>query len=170
MSDEQIVSPEVAQAADKALKEIRSRSFSGRHPELGKMVKCQVCERRHRSSIVCEQKFSTGRYDLRDPKPLLIAGVTPETETVVESRKIRALIGARLFAKKRLHPHPNKRMLRFVELVRQFTPDEYEQEDLVRARKKAARILAQEFGRRGFLPPIWQRRKEDDNAGTSTQE
>ena len=40
-----------------ALEEIKRRSFSGRHPELGKMIKCQVCQKRHRDSIKCEQKF-----------------------------------------------------------------------------------------------------------------
>jgi|SRR5579859_849618 len=160
-----VPSPESAEVAEKALAEVRSRSFSGRHPELGKMINCPVCSRRHRSFIVCEQKFTTGRYDLRDPKPLLIAGVTPETETVVESRKVRAVFGARLFAKKRLHPHPNKRALRFIEIVRWLTPDEYTQEDLAQAKKRAARILAKEFGRRGFLPPIWQRRAKEENAG-----
>src|SRR2546423_938656 len=62
--------------AETVLAEIRGRSFSGRHPELGRMIKCQVCRSRHRSSTQCEQKFATGRYDLRDPKPLLIAAQT----------------------------------------------------------------------------------------------
>jgi hypothetical protein len=39
-------------------KTFENRSFSGRHPELGKMIKCAVCGRRHRSSVVCEQKYS----------------------------------------------------------------------------------------------------------------
>lgn len=34
------------------------RSFSGRHPDLGKMIKCRVCSRRHRSSLVCAQNYS----------------------------------------------------------------------------------------------------------------
>jgi hypothetical protein len=34
---------------DAATKEIASRSFSKRHPELGKMINCAVCGRRHRS-------------------------------------------------------------------------------------------------------------------------
>jgi hypothetical protein len=33
------------EAAFQAIQAIRSRSFSGRHPELGKMLKCQVCGR-----------------------------------------------------------------------------------------------------------------------------
>jgi hypothetical protein len=44
--------------ADIALKEIRSRSFSGRHPELGKMIKCQICGTRHRSSKICKFRYA----------------------------------------------------------------------------------------------------------------
>lgn len=35
------------------------RSFSARNPELGKMIKCDGCGLRHRSSIVHERKFAT---------------------------------------------------------------------------------------------------------------
>ncbi len=37
----------------------RDLSFSGRNPELGKMVKCDGCGLRHRSSIIHERKFAT---------------------------------------------------------------------------------------------------------------
>jgi hypothetical protein len=40
-------------------KELKRRSFSGRNPELGRMIKCGVCRRRHRESERrCEQKFA----------------------------------------------------------------------------------------------------------------
>src|SRR6267142_6448767 len=83
---ERPIETDAQKAAAKAIKEIHARSFSGRYPELGKMIKCSVCNRRHRASVVHEQKFATGRYDLRDPKPLLIAGKTPETESLIEER------------------------------------------------------------------------------------
>jgi hypothetical protein len=35
------------------------RSFSARNPELGKMIKCDGCGLRHRSSIIHERKFAT---------------------------------------------------------------------------------------------------------------
>src|SRR6266478_8922059 len=41
-------SPEALAAADEALGDIKDRSFSGRNAELGKMINCQVCQRRHR--------------------------------------------------------------------------------------------------------------------------
>lgn len=45
-------------AIDNFKKIFGSRSFSGRHPELGTMVNCGVCGRRHRSSIVCDPVYS----------------------------------------------------------------------------------------------------------------
>jgi hypothetical protein len=139
---------------NEALAKIHNRTFSGRHPELGKMIKCQVCLLRHRESIVCKQVFAK-RGGLE-----LIAGQTPETESVVDAKRIRLLLGAKPFKGKRLHPHLNKRARLFVELVRQLVPNEYTQEDLDNARTKAKRQLAKKYGRHGFLPPIWQRRKE----------
>ncbi len=46
-------------AIDKFEENLRSLSFSGRHPELGRMIKCDGCGRRHRSSIIHERKFAT---------------------------------------------------------------------------------------------------------------
>jgi hypothetical protein len=37
-------------AAKMALAKIRSRSYSERHPELGKMINCQFCGLRHRQN------------------------------------------------------------------------------------------------------------------------
>ena len=88
----------------------------------------------------------------------LIAGKTPETETVFESKKIRQVVGAAAFKGKRKNRHWNKRQLQFIELVKQLTPNEYDQSDLDKARKRAARILSKKFGRRGFLPPVWERK------------
>jgi hypothetical protein len=47
----------IQKLALKVLADLEQRAFSARHPELGKMTKCQVCLRRHRSSEVCVQKF-----------------------------------------------------------------------------------------------------------------
>jgi hypothetical protein len=147
-------------AAAKALQAIRNRSFSGRHPELGKMKNCQLCYLRHRENDnPCVQKFATGRYDMRDTKPLLIAGETPETAPAFYHTKVKILLGRAVFNKRRHFPHHNYRTLQFLELVRTLLPDEYTQEDLVRVRAKAKRVLAEKFGRHGFLPPVWQKEK-----------
>lgn len=80
------VTPEVRKTVENALLEIRGRSFSGRHPELGKMIKCQVCGTRHRKNErLCIQKI-----------------VVP----VPATRK--GILGAAAFAKKRYRPHSNR--------------------------------------------------------------
>ena len=45
-------------AVEKFEENRRGLSFSGRHPELGKMIKCDGCGCRHRSSIIHERKFA----------------------------------------------------------------------------------------------------------------
>jgi hypothetical protein len=133
-------SVEAILAADAALAAIRLRSYSERHPELGKMIKCQVCRSRHRSSQKCEQKFKqlwidedveTGEFSIQYAiVPLPGQNGTP-----------KSIVGAAYFAKKRKNPHPSKRKLQFIELVRKLIPDEYTQEDLKDARELAAEIL-----------------------------
>ena len=127
-------------AADAALAAIRLRSFSERHPELGKMINCAVCRSRHRSSQKCEQKFKqlwidedveTGEFSIQYAiVPLPGQNGTP-----------KSIVGAAYFAKKRKNPHPSRRKLQFIALVRKLIPDEYTQEDLKDARELAAEIL-----------------------------
>ena len=144
-------------AADAALAAIRLRSFSERHPELGKMINCAVCRSRHRSSQKCEQKFKqlwidedveTGEFSIQYAiVPLPGQNGTP-----------KSIVGAAYFAKKRKNPHPSRRKLQFIELVRKLIPDEYTQEDLKDARELAAEILglnktaADKFSKRKGYP------------------
>jgi hypothetical protein len=44
---------EALAAAEEFKKSLKWRSFSGRHPELGPMIKCVVCKRRHRDNERC---------------------------------------------------------------------------------------------------------------------
>jgi hypothetical protein len=76
------VNQAVTDAIAKLREDIAERSFSGRHPELGKMKKCQICGLRHRSSIVCKENV-----------------LVPTAQT----RK--GVFGAAQFAKKRVRPH-----------------------------------------------------------------
>lgn len=71
----------------------RIKSYSERHPELGKMVDCWVCDRRHRSSIKCEPQYSVNRWT----KEVMIA---PKTRKGVN--------GAAQFKGKRILPHRNQ--------------------------------------------------------------
>lgn len=59
--------PTVQKALDAFNAERTAQSFSGRNPELGKMVNCPVCDRRHRSSHTCTPIHSEViRYDEND--------------------------------------------------------------------------------------------------------
>src|SRR6266403_670506 len=89
------------EAAAKALAEIRDRSFSGRHPELGRMINCQFCSLRHRENErKCGQKFATNEEGVEYGKLAPPEGLTGLTA--------RQVLGAQRFAKKRIHPHSNR--------------------------------------------------------------
>jgi hypothetical protein len=139
----------VSEIVEQALAEVAARkaglSFSGRNPDLGPMIKCHVCGTRHRrNERKCEQNITTP---------------TPQTK--------RGILGAAMFAKKRIKPHLNQRKLQFVDLVRRLLPEEYTEEDMKAARAMATRVMVEKWGRHGFLPPKWKRRppelkKEED--------
>jgi len=99
-------SEDLLKAVESFKESFRDRSFSGRNKDLGKMIKCRVCSRRHRSSQVCEQHFAKVRIghseeyrqtESVDPKPRL--GIGP---------------------KKRIKPHFSKRRLILVQRVKEF--------------------------------------------------
>jgi hypothetical protein len=162
-------SPEAVALSQEALAKLRNRPFAERHPELGRMVKCQICNRRHRSVQKCEQRFK----ELWVEEDLETGEITVIYATVVQPKGIELpgqvsanhptqnqIVGAAAFKKRRQHPHPNKRNLQFIELVRSFVPNEFTEKDLSKAQKKARQILIKKFGRHGFLPPVWQKQKE----------
>jgi hypothetical protein len=88
-------------AAAKALAEIRSRSFAGRHPELGRMINCQFCSLRHRENErKCSQTFA------KTEEGVVYGELTPpEGLTKLTARQV---LGAQRFAKKRINPHSNR--------------------------------------------------------------
>lgn len=120
------------QAVVDAVNKIRSRSYTARHPELGRMVNCPVCQTRHYSSKVCEQ-----RYSVELPKGL-----------------------GSSFRKKRIKPHHNKYDLQLIEKTRELfkfhepyfsdpvdTMKEARKEarrELIRKRKKLTRFKRQQ--------------------------
>lgn len=113
-----------------AVNAIRSRSFAARHPELGKMINCQVCDRRHRASVVC--------------KPVYTKDSNGEDWTTPETRK--GVYGAKTFAKRRFLPHHSKKLLQLVQLTQdlfpQFQPNFAKPEDAMKyTRTEAQRIL-----------------------------
>lgn len=99
-----------------------NKSFSGRHPELGKMINCQICSLRHRSSEVCVEKFAVGTHDPR-----------PEGEKI-ELRNENAHPGGptrndvfgNQWKGKRKTPHHNARKLRLLEVTREIFHEDFE--------------------------------------------
>ena len=78
---------------DNFKKILGARSFGGRHPELGAMVNCGVCGRRHRSNVVCEPVYS--------------AEAKPRHRLIPKA--------------KRYNPHHNQHDLRLIEKTREIT-------------------------------------------------
>lgn len=75
-----------------------SKSYSGRHPELGRMVNCPVCDKRHRAAHVCLPRYA-------------------KTEDGVE----RLAMGFRR-PKGRINRHPNKRNLQLIQRTQELYP------------------------------------------------
>jgi len=108
-----VVSEQANAASEELLKAVESfhqsfkeRSFSGRHKELGKMINCGVCGRRHRKSEVCEQRFAKVR----------IGHSEEYRQTTPVNPKPRLGIGP----KKRMNPHFSKRRITLVQRVKEF--------------------------------------------------
>ena len=144
------VSPEeqlVIDAAQKFREDYTKKSFSGRHPELGKMVNCKVCSRRHRSSQVCEQKI-----------------ITPAAQT----RK--GINGAGMFAKKRIRPHYSHARLELVQMTQDLFPKYFPRiEDAKKAmqaaRGEAQAVLSRKSRLRRHKLVLQQHRSRQINAG-----
>jgi hypothetical protein len=144
-------------AINAVLFEIADRPFSGRHPELGKMVNCQFCDSRHRKNErQCEQVFTytIGDYEYfrEDDKGELVPDY--RTATRPDEKPTRGqVMGRASFARKRLKPHPSKMKLLFIQKTREvFSQLEFSlddkaanfQENLQRCRVLAARDIRRE--------------------------
>lgn len=92
----------VTDAIQKFRDDYEHKSYSQRHPELGKMVNCRICGLRHRSIQVCQQRIIV---------------------SVPQTRK--GIYGAAAFAKKRVRPHHSHRLLRIVETTQNLFPKYY---------------------------------------------
>src|SRR5271157_5319494 len=144
------VSQEVVDLAAKALAGLHYRSFSARHPELGKMIKCQVCNRRHRDSIKCQQVFKELWIDedLETGKLETVYATVPLHNQIPT---IKAIVGTAQFKGKRRQRRPNPKDLPLVELTRRIYGredyDENKSEDkafMIECRTEAARQLRKE--------------------------
>lgn len=131
-----IIREEVKKLVVKALNSIEDRSFSGRNPQLGKMIKCPVHGIRHRDIIKCEPKYAYD-YTLEDME----TGEKTDVLRVLPQKTRNQVMGAAMFKGKRRKPHMSRRKLQFVEIVRGLLADEYTREDLLNARRKATKLM-----------------------------
>lgn len=161
MSEEEIkftpVSQEVQAAVAAALGAIEDRSFSGRHPELGKMIKCPVCRLRHRDAIKCGQRF-TELYieeDLETGIKTTVFALAPQTRN--------GIVGAAQFKGKRIHPHPNRTKLMFIERVREVFPTKVpdDQKEFQDALKLARKIVGRQLRKEARQEAKKYRRQQD---------
>jgi len=134
-----------------------NRPFSQRHPELGKMINCQVCRSRHREhERKCEQRFTYTVNGYEYFRADENGNKVPDYRTCVQPNErptVRQQVGRAAFAKKRFHPHPSKIKLQFIERTRAvftrlgFATDsdkETFEKNLQRARVLAARDIRRE--------------------------
>lgn len=133
--------PEGLNAAARALEEIRRRSFSGRHPELGKMIKCQVCGLRHREIIKCEPRYKE-LYIEEDLETGELTQVFAKLPIPGTKQTLKQFIGARQFKGKRRHQRPTHSQQQIVELTRKVFPSFDGVFDDPHAQMRAARKVA----------------------------
>ena len=153
-----------------ALAAIRARPYSGRNPQLGKMINCDLCGNRHRqvrffeartatktdgTEIVIEQSYAPQRLvegaKVSNRNSVKIAGLhgdkVVEGEPMMASQlKLKGIFGAAMVAKKRIKPHLSKWKRQLVQLTQQLYPQNEPyitnpQECMEESRKQAARIL-----------------------------
>ena len=141
MLDEKFDVKSAVQAAiEKFRTDFKKKSYAQRHPELGKMMNCLICLTRHRSSVVCVQKFATGTHD---PAP------EGEKTLLVAAQTRKGILGSKQFKGKRVNPHHSHKLLRLVQLTQSLFPEYYPvkheepKKAMKAARRKALRLLIQ---------------------------
>lgn len=115
------VPTELQKSITKVRESLASRSFSGRNPELGKMINCVFCDRRHRSIENCVQRFAKDK----NGKELIAEGHG--------------------HGKGRLTPHWNRRSLELVILTRRLIPLYPEDTPIKKIRSRALNLLRKKW-------------------------
>lgn len=120
-------SEELQRTVAEALMVLERRSFSERHPELGKMVNCRVCSTRHRlNERKCEQVFTyrIGDYELyrEDEQGELVPAYRTAMRPDEKPTKNQLHGAPKMvnFSMPRYHPHPSKIKLQFIERTRKI--------------------------------------------------
>lgn len=151
---------------------LRGRTFSARNPQLGGMIKCQVCGRRHRENweiagmrYECVQRFAKPRYLFTTTEAGEIVPVPQDLrpELIANQTTRKGQYGAAAFAKKRFLPHHNRRDLLLVQRTIELYPEhavyltdplEAMREARLQAQREIARALDLRSGKHKRLQKI----------------
>jgi hypothetical protein len=169
-------SPEAIAAANAALENIADRPFAKRHPELGKMVKCQFCNSRHRqndnsrSDGPCKQTFKQMWVD-EDPDTGKLEIQYATVPLPGQNPTAKAVLGAAAFHKKRKTPRPNHYGLELVQLTRKIfariNPERFPEEAgrMLEAKRIARNTIANKRERKAKKLRQQQRESRRINCG-----
>ena len=104
----------VQDAVAKFREDFKDKSFSERHPELGRMINCRVCLQRHRSSTICTQEFAASpQFETGEGEPILL---------IARQDTMKGVYGAKNVKGKRLKPHHSHKLLRLVQETKKLFP------------------------------------------------
>ena len=153
------MNPELQKAIDKFRADHKNKSFSQRNLALGKMINCAVCDRRHRSSQVCVQRFAVNKktnqtMELRPPD-----GLTDLTKFQV--------LGRKQFAGKRINPHYSKKRLQLIQRVIELYP--HHEGIWPTMHGKPAELVAMHMARREAREALSRERNEKRSQKQSAQ-
>lgn len=158
------VDPEVLKVVDKVVDDIKHLSYAKRHPELGKMINCQVCGMRHFSSKVCQQRFAIKHIEEdteTGERTTVYATATPHH---AKHPTVNQVIGAAAFKGKRRKSHISRNKLRFIEKVRKLMagiPVDLESPDFKSMLNQARHMAAREISHEDEVKAKRLRRQQD---------
>lgn len=108
------------QAVEEFEAERAAKTFSGRHPELGKMIQCPVCDRRHQSSHTCIPVYAASKteeeFDGENWIPRIL---------MASDKTRKGVYGASRFKRQRILKHRNARSLRILDRATQLFRTDY---------------------------------------------
>lgn len=158
------VDPKVLELVNKVVEKIKAGSFRERHPELGKLINCQVCGQRHWASKVCHQRFAVQfiEEDVETgERTNVYATAVPHH---AKHPTVNQVIGAAIFKGKRRKPHVSAKKLRFIEKVRKLMTGvavDLESEDFKSMLNQARHMAAREISREDEAKAIRLRLQQD---------
>src|SRR5690349_5834443 len=86
-------------------KKFRERTFSGRNPQLGKMINCAICDRRHREYPACKLIYATHDKQGNVYQEIFDGDNWVPMAMQASNETHKGVLGAAAFKRKRINPH-----------------------------------------------------------------